>query len=158
EIISGYFGISCRLYDSEGVCIDRTYYSDLDRDFHTEYGSFRGRVADMQRFKAGDIVEVFDGDEVKLAVAVGTVITSEWCWERREAIKTDERFKKTVAGRELTDAEMDKLYMWDSSDDQITVINGPDYSWHEHVSPMFIMPFALSAIEKLRERYENMPD
>ncbi|MDE6795837.1 MAG: hypothetical protein K2J63_11120 [Muribaculaceae bacterium] len=78
EIISGYFGISCRLYDNEDVCIDRTYYSDLDR-----------------------------------------------------------------------------FYIWDYSDDQITVINGSDYSWHEHVSPMFIMPLRYPLSKKLRECYEK---
>lgn len=155
EIISGYFGISCRLYDSKGVCIDRTYCSDLDRDHGTKFGQFRGRVADAQRFKAGDIVEVLAGDEVRLAVAVDPVVTPEWCWERREAIKTDERFRKTVNGRELTDAEMDERYMWDSSDDQITVIDGPDYSWHEHVSPLLVMPLHYPLSKRLRTRYEK---
>lgn len=141
EIISGWLGVSCRLYDSKGNCIDRTYCSDLDRDFHTEYGSFRGRPANAQRFKAGDIVEVLAGDEVKLAIAVGPVVTPEWCWERREAIKTE--------------YEVDSFYVWDSSDDQITVIDGPDYSWHEHISPMFIMPLRYPLSRKLRERYEK---
>lgn len=153
--ISGYFGLSCRLYDSRGHCIDRTYCSDLDRDFHTEYGRFRGRVANAQRFKAGDIVEVFYGDEVKLAVAVGAVISPEWCWERMEVIRTDERFRKTASGRELTDVEMDERYMWDSTDDQLTVIDGPDYSWHEHISPLLIMPLRYPLSKKLRERYEK---
>lgn len=155
EIISGWLGVSCRLYDSKGKCFDRTYCSDLDRDHGTKFGQFRGRVADGQRFKAGDIVEVLDGDEVKLAIAVGSVITPEWCWERREAIKTDERFIKTVDRRELTEDEVDRFYVWDSSDDQITVIDGPDYSWHEHISPMFIMPLRYPLSKKLRERYEN---
>lgn len=156
KIMSGYFGISCRLYDSEGICIDRTYCSGLDRDLHTEYGRFRGRVANAQRFKAGDIVEVLEGDEVRLAVAVGSVITPEWCWERREAIKTNERIRKTVNGRKLTDAEMDEWYTLDYSDDQITVIGGPDYiGWHEHVSPMLIMPLRYPLSKRLRTRFEK---
>ncbi|MDE5555563.1 MAG: hypothetical protein K2J10_10335, partial [Muribaculaceae bacterium] len=132
-----------------------TYCSGLDRDHGTEFGRFRGRSADAQRFKAGDIVEVLDGDHVRLAVAMGSVISPEWCWERRESIKTEERFLNTVGGRELTDEEIDQFYIWDCSDDQITVIDGPDFGSHEHVSPLFIMPLRYPLSKKLRERYEK---
>lgn len=148
KVISDGLGVSCRLYDGNGNFLDRTYCSDLDRDFNTEYGRFRGRIAETQRFKTGDIVEVLDGDHVRLAIAMASVISPEWCWEHRESIKT-------VGGRESTEEEVDRFYIWDSSDDQITVIDGPDFASHEHVSPLFIMPLRYSLSKKLRERYEK---
>lgn len=50
---------------------------------------------------------------------------------------------------------MEKYYPLDDTDDQITVIDGPDYSWHDHVSPIFIMPLRYPLSKKLRDCYEN---
>ncbi len=105
-------GISCRLYDGNGALLDRTYCSYLDRDFGTEYGRFRGRPENSRRIKPGDIVEILNEDEVILAVAVGSNVSIERCWEQLD-------------------------YVRDCSDDQITVIDGP-YGSHDHISPIFI--------------------
>ncbi len=105
-------GISCRLYDGNGLLLDRTYCSYLDRDFGTEYGRFRGRPENSMRIKPGDIVEILNEDEVILAVATGSSVSIERCWDQLD-------------------------YMRDCSDDQITVIDGP-YGSHDHISPMFI--------------------
>ncbi len=122
-------GISCRLYDSNGAQLDRTYCSYLDRDFGTEYGRFRGRPENSMRIKPGEIVEILNEDEVILAVAVGSNISIERCWDQLD-------------------------YMRDCSDDQITVIDGP-YGSHDHISPMFIQhprfPISKTLSSKLKK-------
>lgn len=80
--------LSERVYDGEGKLIDRSYccsrfsiyypgVCDLPAyDRHPDE-TFRGRSAEQIRFKKGDIVEVYRGDEVKLAIVVGTPLTTE---------------------------------------------------------------------------------
>ena len=85
--------------------------------------TFRGRSAEQIRFKKGDIVEVYRGDEVKLATVVGTPLTTEWIWERNQAAK-DKR-------------GLDKL-PYDETDDSYTVIDGPGYEYHDHVPSLHV--------------------
>ena len=146
------YGVSWRLYDSTGRFLDRTYCSDLELDHGTPYGQFRGRLEESFRFKAGDIVEVLDGDEVRLAVATGSPLTVEWYWELRERIR--KRLEEEHQ-REVTDEELEKAYIPDSSDDQIPVIDGPSYATHEHVHILNIMPLRYPISKKLREKYEG---
>ena len=85
--------------------------------------TFRGRSAEQIRFKKGDIVEVYRGDEVKLAIVVGTPLTAEWIWERNQAVK-DKR-------------GLDEL-PYDETDDSYTVIDGPGYEYHDHVPSLYV--------------------
>lgn len=81
------YGVSWWLYDLDGRLLDKTYCSDLERDHGTPFGHYRGRPEESFRFKDGDIVEVLDGDEVRLAVAAGSPLSVEWGWEVRERIR-----------------------------------------------------------------------
>ena len=146
------YGVSWRLYDSTGRFLDRTYCSDLELDHGTIYGRYRGRPEESFRFKAGDIVEVLDGDEVRLAVATGAPLTVEWYWRLRERIR--KRLEEEMQ-REVTDEELEKAYIPDSSDDQIPVIDGPSYATHEHVHILNIMPLRYPLSKKLREKYDG---
>ena len=130
--------MACRLYDPDGKLLDKTFCSYLDRDFNTEFGRFRGRPQEAIRFKDGDIVEVLCGDEVTLAVASGSSPTIERCWGLRERISQDRHWQRKD-GKTLTDDEIDEAYFFDCSDDQITVIDGPEFGAHEHVSPLCLM-------------------
>ena len=146
------YGVSWRLYDSAGRFLDRTYCSDLEMDHGTPFGQYRGRPKESFRFKAGDIVEVLDGGEVRLAVATGAPLTIEWYWELRERIgKRLEEEKQGV----VTDEELEKAYIPDSSDDQIPVIDGPSYATHEHVHILNIMPLRYPISKKLKDKYEG---
>ena len=90
--------LSERVYDGEGKLIDRSYCCSRFSiyypgvcdspayDRHPDE-TFRGRSAKQIRFQKGDIVEVYRGDEVKLAIVVGTPLTTEWIWERNQAAK-----------------------------------------------------------------------
>lgn len=126
--------LSERMYDGEGKLIDRSYccsrfsiyypgVCDLPAyDRHPDE-TFRGRNAEQIRFQKGDIVEVYRGDEVKLAIVVGTPLTTEWIWERNQAVK-DKR-------------GLDEL-PYDETDDSYTVIDGPGYEYHDHVPSLYV--------------------
>ena len=126
--------LSERVYDGEGKLIDRSYccsrfsiyypgVCDLPAyDRHPDE-TFRGRNAEQIRFQKGDIVEVYRGDEVKLAIVVGTPLTTEWIWERNQAAK-DKR-------------GLDEL-PYDETDDSYTVIDGPGYEYHDHVPSLYV--------------------
>lgn len=149
------YGVSWRLYDSTGRFLDRTYCSDLELDHRTPYGQYCGRPEESFRFKGGDIVEVLDGDEVRLAVATGSPLNIEWYWELRE------RMRKRVGligdhdvDKAMTDDEVETAYnIPDSSDDKITVIDGSGYFTSGQI--LNIMPLRYPISKKLRERYEG---
>lgn len=149
------YGESWRLYDSQGRFLDKTYCSSLECDHRTIYGRYRGRPEESFRFKAGDIVEVLDGDEVRLAVATGSGLSIEWYWEMWQRIKKKEGFIYTKDGSEMADDEVEELYFPDASDDQTPVIDGPSYATHDHVHTLNIMPLRYPLSKKLRLRYEN---
>lgn len=146
------YGVSWRLYDSTGRFLDRTYCSDLELDHRTPYGQYRGRPEESFRFKGGDIVEVLDGDEVRLAVATGVPLTIEWYWGLRERIR--KRIVEEMQ-REVTEEELEKAYIPDSSDDQIPVIDGPSYATHEHVHILNLMPLRYPLSKNLWDKYEG---
>ena len=126
--------LSERVYDGEGKLIDQSYccsrfsiyypgVCDLPAYNRHPDETFRGRNAEQIRFKKGDIVEVYRGDEVKLAIVVGTPLTTEWIWERNQAAK-DKR-------------GLDEL-PYDETDDSYTVIDGPGYEYHDHVPSLYV--------------------
>ena len=90
--------LSERVYDGEGKLIDQSYCCSRFSiyypgvcdspayDRHPDE-TFRGRNAEQIRFQKGDIVKVYRGNEVKLAIVVGTPLTTEWIWERNQAAK-----------------------------------------------------------------------
>lgn len=150
------YGVSWRLYDSTGRFLDKTYCSDLERDHNTTFGRYRGRPEESFRFKEGDIVEVLDGDEVRLAIATSAPLTVEWYWELRERIrKRKGLIWEYEEDKELTDEEVEAAYFPDSGDDQIPVIDGPSYSTHDHVHILNIMPLRYPLSAKLRKKYEG---
>lgn len=165
EIVGDAFGgcgMSWQLYDANGKFMDRTYCSAIQADWDTEYGRFRGRPVETRRFKAGDIVEVLDRDEVKLAVATSSgTLSIEECWERwfgcsKEELQAEEW---RGMGRGMSDEEFEDFKInhsiWDASDDQIPVIDGPGYEYHEHIQTLDIMPLRFKLSKKLRQRYER---
>ena len=124
--------LSQRVYDAEGRCIDKslcstgfgTYSPNIcnqpEYDRHNDE-TFYGRSEEQIRFHKGDIVEVLRGHEVRLAVVVGTPPTTEWISKKRKEIQDS-------IGAEVMPFE------FDCSDDSYTVIDGPGYEYHDHVS------------------------
>ena len=123
--------LSERAYDAEGKLINRTfcssafcYYSDYNNYTPREIQPdeiFRGRTEEEIRFHKGDIVEVLSGNEVSLAIVVGSPLSTRWVWEKTQNTQ-DKR-------------GLDEL-IYDESDDSYTVIDGPGFEYHEHVNSM----------------------
>lgn len=158
----GGYGMSWRLYDADGKFMDKTYCSALQADWDTEYGRFRGRPIETRRFKAGYIVEVLDGDKVNLAVATSSVtLTIDECWDRwfgrsQEEMQSEgwRGLREGMSDQEFEDFKINNS-IWDASDDQIPVIDGPGYKYHEHIPTLDIMPLRFRLSKKLRQRYER---
>ena len=84
---------------------------------------FRGRPEEEIKFHKGDIVEILSGNEVSLAIVVGTPLTTRWVWEKNQSTQ-DKR-------------GLDEL-TFDESDDSYTVIDGPGFEYHEHINAMYV--------------------
>lgn len=145
------YGITWRLYDSAGKLMDHTWCSSMERDLGTEFGKFRGRTDESIRFKAGDIVEVYDWRKkcVRLAVATQSPVNIDWCWKYRG------RCLEELAPNTPDNHELGWYYGLDFSDDQAAVIDGPGYEYHEHIHTLNIMPLRFPLSDKLRRRYEG---
>lgn len=121
--------LSERAYDAEGRLINRTfcsssfcYCTDNDKPAEMQRDEmFRGRPEEEIRFHRGDIVEVLSGNEVNLAIVVGTPLTTEFVWQKNQS-DADKR-------------GLDEI-VYDESDDSYTVIDGPGFEYHRHVSAM----------------------
>ena len=127
--------LSQKMYDGEGNLIDKTYCSSGFSIYYPgicdspEYERhpdeiFHGRSEDKIRFHRGDIVEVYCGDEVKLAIVVGTPLTTQFVWERIPSLK-----KRGIGIDDMP---------YDETDDTYTVIDGPGYEYHDHISSMHV--------------------
>lgn len=152
EIGYSNYGTSWRLYDQNGNLIDHTWCSSMERDFDTEYGKFRGRPPESIRFKAGDVVEIYDERNscIRLAIATQSPVDIDWCWRYRERCR--EELSPGITDNGL---ELGWTYGLDFGDDQVAVIDGPGYEYHEHIQTLNIMPLRFPLSDKLRLRYER---
>ncbi len=107
------------LYDQAGSLID---YTITTWEEDSSQSRFFGRPANRARFKKGDIVEVFDGESVKLAIVAADGPCVEWFWML---------YQRCIADG------VD--YYADASDDCYYLIDGPGYLHHSHVGPLAMM-------------------
>lgn len=126
--------LSQKVYDGEGKLIEQSYCcsgfslyypgicDEQDYERHADE-TFHGRPEETIRFHKGDIVEVYCGDEVKLATVVGGPLTTDWVWEKYQA-------HKEKAGEDH--------FPYDETDDSYTVIDGPGYEYHDHVPSLYV--------------------
>lgn len=112
--------VSCRLYDRDGILIDRSYTSS---DPDGIGGVFRGRLDDMLRFKDGDIVEWYHPEGyVTLAIIVDYWRPSpEHCWR---SWQSEYMCLLKELGREPSDSEVEETYAWGELDDGYEVLDG----------------------------------
>ncbi|MCM1142507.1 MAG: hypothetical protein NC453_28390 [Muribaculum sp.] len=113
------------LYDHNGVLQDYTitYADSCGETCDPTNSAFFGRVDERQRFKPGDIVEVVENNEVRLAVVVQPVTSVEHCWRVYNKFKERGNFR----------------YGLDFTDDMATVIYGPSYGYHSHIWPVNLL-------------------
>ena len=134
EPIKEDYGVWWRLYDANGVLIDHTYCSGLLRDQDAVSGVFKGRPEKSLRFKAGDIVEVLDGTEVRLAVVTAVPPTKE---------QHHEQVQNTGC----------RVPAMDASDDVVAVIYGSE--GHDRVHTLNVMRPHAPLADEVRQRFEG---
>lgn len=130
---SHYTGASW-LYDGEGNLIDFTITTMTGADAYQT--SFFGRPDSRMRFKKGDIVEVVDGNAVKLAVVAADGPSVEWFWGLYQRCSAD-----------------GFGYHADASDDCYYLIDGPGFSHHSHVNSLAMMKPRFPISDDIREYF-----
>ena len=108
------------LIDKDGQILDYTICHSFRDSIKF---NFFGRPEERRRFKPGDIVEVVTGKEVRLAVVSHNMTSIEECYS---LYKRGQKMGLKGMGSDYTD-------------ESETVIYGPSYSYHDHVSPISLM-------------------
>lgn len=127
------------LYDEKGNMLEHTHCSAVLEDHDTKYGVFLGVPTDEQRIKKGDIVEVLHGNTIRLAIASHEPTDIQWCYG----------YYQRVSDRDYG------YYGLDDTDEQVAVVDGPEYGNHDHVHLCNILPPAFPVSDELRQRYEE---
>lgn len=129
------------LYDGSGQLLDYTTCSSLSEDFDNGCGTFLGKPESDIRVRERDLVEVICGDNtIRLAIVAHNPIDTRWCYALYHRVKSDTKHR---------------VYMLDSSDDQVAVVDGPEFGNHTHIPLCCIMPVRIPVPDKLRRQYEN---
>lgn len=124
------------LYDYVGELVDYSYTPPLE---DTNDLIFLGRTSDRVRFKTGDLVEVRDGDTVKLGIIWQPTPTVEGCWELYNKSDDDDDHFSSLA----------------SCDDLCVVLFGSEYDDVHYVTPVDIMPPTFNVEDSLRKKLMN---
>lgn len=155
DIRSGY--VSVRVYGSDGCLIDTSKCSSFFTEERDDYRHFRGRAPEEIRFEEGDIVEVFGGDSVSLAVVVGLPPSVERCFGIATRMCGNKRDRE-MTQQQWEDFCFNRGYLLDDTDDCYTVVDGPGYIHHQHIpswcvfKPYFPIPKHIE--EKLHRDYQ----
>lgn len=128
------------LYSPKGEMLEHTTCSSLNDDIGTKYGHYLGKPKSQLRFKKGDIVEIIGVDTVHLAIASHDPIDTNRCYELYRRVRNETKHR---------------CYILDYSDDQVAVVDGPEYGNHSHTQLCDIMVPRFPIPEELRRKYEN---
>lgn len=150
--------VSRCLYDCEANLIEQSMCSDTYiNEEHTPYRHFRGRNPETIRFKVGDIVEVFSGDQVSLAVVVDVPPSIERCYQiavkmcRKKGLYRHEDMPQ----QQWEDYCFNNGYVLDETDDCYTVLDAADYESHSHVSSLHVLKPRFPIPQDLQELYKS---
>ena len=150
--------VSVRVYDNNGSLIDTSKCSSFITEERDDYRHFRGREPEEIRFEEGDIVEVFGGDCVSLAVVVGLPPSVEFCFGIATRMCGSNKRNREMTQQQWEDCCFNRGYLVDATDDCYTVVDGPGYIHHEHIpswcvfKPHFPIPKHIE--EKLHHDYQ----
>lgn len=128
------------LYGPKGELLEHTVCSSLGEDLNTAYGRYLGKPKSQLRFRKGDIVEVMEDDTVHIAIVSHDLIDTRRCYDLYCRAKNDTKHR---------------CYILDYSDDQVAVVDGPDYGNHSHTQMCDIMVPRFPIPEELRRLYEE---
>lgn len=128
------------LYGPRGELLEHTVCSSLGEDLNTAYGHYLGKPKSQLRFRKGDIVEVIGEGSVSLAIVSHDPIDIRWCYDLYRRAKNDRKHR---------------CHILDYSDDQVAVVDGPEYGNHSHTHMCDIMVPRFTIPEELRRLYEE---
>lgn len=128
------------LYGPKGEMLEHTTCSSLNDDIGTEYGHYLGKPKSQLRFKKGDIVEAMGADTVHLAIVSHDPVDTNRCYELYRRARNETKHR---------------CYILDYSDDQVAVVDGPEYGNHSHTQLCDIMVPRFPIPEELRRKYED---
>lgn len=125
------------LYDREFNLVDYTITTKQEDKPYNSH--FFGRPDSRQRFKEGEIVEVFNGEYVSLALLISNSLSIERCWSIYQKCIKDDKWH----------------YHLDYFDDSVIVLEGPDYGYHRHLSPLALMKPSMPIPEDLEAEIKS---
>lgn len=128
------------LYGPKGEMLEHTTCSSLNEDIGTAYGHYLGKPKSQLRFKKGDIVEVIGEDTISLAIVSHDPVDTRRCYELYRRARNETKHR---------------CYILDYSDDQVAVVDGPEYGNHSHTQLCDIMAPRFPIPEELRRKYED---
>ena len=132
-----------KLGDEDEVAV-RTYLPDgswYEENLVGRDGVFRGRPADRIHFEIGDIVEIYCGDMVALAIIGNVPPSTEFAEKMRQ--------RHLKAGMKAYEG-----YFMDKSDDQYMVYDTCS-GGHRHIESQFVFPPRKSVSKALIERLKE---
>ena len=127
------------LYDPNGLELDHTTCSSLDEDVFMEYGCYLGKPKKDIRVKEGDMVEILGDDKVTLGIISNDPIDTEWCYNLYKRLKKKGGYS----------------YILDYSDDQTTIVDGPEYGNHSHIQLCDMMMPRFPISDEIRKKFED---
>jgi hypothetical protein len=144
------------VYDKKGKLVIHSLVSEMDYE-GGKLEPFFGRLPEMCPVKKGDIVEVVDGNNVRLEIVCALPTDPKSVLERIQ------RFREWLhqGHPEITDDELEKVFVNDYSDDCYitldgTMIEGKDTYMcsHSHPSVKWVFPARMKVPEEVREKLE----
>lgn len=144
------------VYDKNGKLVILSLVSEIINEV-LGLEPFFGRLPEMCPVKKGDIVEVVDGNDVRLEIVCALPT------DPRSVLERIQRYREWLRQEhpEITDEELEKVFVNDYSDDcYITLdgamIEGKDTYMcsHSHPSVKWVFPARMKVPEEVREKLE----
>ena len=152
KLCSRYDTLCTRTYLEDGSFFSETMVSSIDStNYSRGYEPFKGRATEECRFKVGDLVEVYDGeDTVSLEIVCALPPTPE---------RVEQIYRKTREDYQRRGIEIEDELCWrlDNTDDSYVTLDGDEgyMENHSHPSAIRLFPVRSKVPTKLREKLER---
>lgn len=127
-------------FDGDGILLDCAVTYSFGKDLNS---TFFGRPRSRLRFSKGDIVEVVYPEKVRLVVVGDEQLDTDYCWGIYESWQ---------AQKNSSESNEDFIpYILDITDDSVTVLEGPSYNFHDHISPLHLQKPRFEIPEEIKK-------
>lgn len=145
-----------RSYRADGTLLAETLVSAIQHA-DEELDPFPGRPEELCAFRPGDLVEVSEGDSVRLAIVAALPVDPAWV-EERDASRSNIRTYFPQATSEKVERAIRRVLRLDYSDDCYLVLYGGHRQQmfdHRHPTVTHVFPLHRRVPKRLRERLER---